>query len=82
MRDEQLHLWTVYKKPRDYPESYVVRRSVVFCGAHPLAGQVAMDSQPTAVVSSLEDARAHVPPGRYCLPRYLEDDPCIVEVWL
>jgi hypothetical protein len=79
---DELPMWTIYKRPRDFPESFVVRRSVLFCGNHPQAGEVVADEQPTAVASTLEDVRARLPAGLHCLPRYAEDDPCILEVWL
>jgi hypothetical protein len=82
MNDQQLCMFTVYERPQDFPESYVVRRSVLYCGNHPLAGTVAMDDSPMAVVSTLEQARAVIPQWLHCLPRSADDVPCIKEVWI
>lgn len=71
-----LNLWTVYEKPRDYPEGYVARRSEI----RPY-GDVVQTSE-VLKGSSLEAVRAQLPPGLYRLPRRSEDDPVIVEVWL
>jgi len=34
------------------------------------------------LADTLEAIRAMLPPGLVCIPRYVDDDPVIVEVWL
>lgn len=72
---EGLPMWTIYERPRDYPAGFVVRRSVTDPTGcyHDAAAQYAPD---------LASARALVPPGLQLLPRFPDDDPVIVEVWL
>lgn len=72
---KELHLWTVYDHPRDYPTHWVVRESVV------AGGKLTMAPSPWLAVT-LDEARALVPPGLHCMPRQPTDDPVIVEVWL
>jgi hypothetical protein len=70
-----LQMWTVYRHPRDYPTKFVARMSLA---THP-------EPTPTNdmfVADSLDEVRALLPPGLYCLERLPEDDPVIVEVWL
>lgn len=71
-----LNMWTVYDKPRDYPNLTVARRFVV---------NRRHGSQPTADIigGGLEDIRrVFTQAGLTCLPRKKEDEPQIVEVWL
>lgn len=65
-------IFVVYLNPRDYPGRFVVRR---------WRGLFA-DIVPTAVVDTLEQARAAVPRGLTCVAPHCDDDPVIVETWL
>lgn len=68
--------WTVYDRPRDIPDSFVVRRS--FVGAE---GQVGIE--PVALAfPDLEAARSCISPAAYNVGRQTEDDPAIAEVWI
>jgi hypothetical protein len=73
--NDGLPMFTIYERPRDYPEGYVVRRSFVN------AGMVWLD-RVAQYAPALEAARGLIPPGLHRIPRYENDDPCIVEVWL
>lgn len=73
--DDGLHLFTIYENPTDYPGLFVVRESIV----EPM--RTVLREPPLAVVLSLEDARASVPPGLVRMTRADEDEPAIVEVW-
>lgn len=76
-----LYLWVIYEDPRDYPNRFVVRRWV--CGFGSIAlKQATPDPEPTAVVFTLEQARAAIPAGAVNLGRYANDDPAIREVWM
>lgn len=74
-RGTVLSQWVVYEHPRDYPDLYVVRRWEI-------GQRMLYATDDVAFANSLEDIRKAIPPGLYCLPRFAEDDPCIVEVWL
>ena len=72
--EEKLELWTVYERPLDYPDHYVVRQWKI--SPHgPIPG-------PAQLADSLEHARRLVPPYTYRLDPLPGDDPCIVEVWV
>ncbi len=71
-----MRLLTVYFSPSDYPGRYVVR------GHRVTPRRAFADARPTAVTSSLEEARAAIPDGLVCIGRSLGDDPVIVETWL
>jgi hypothetical protein len=67
--------YAIYDHPRDYPDHFVVRE------------WRAIDGQPVPsedcwLAQTLEDARALIPSGFYCIGRWAGDDPVIVEVWI
>lgn len=68
--------WTIYYRPSDFPEHYVVRMWwVVDPGAiayHAIG----------VVCDSLDEAREQIPAGAICFQREHEDDPCICETWM
>lgn len=70
-----LTLWVIYDHPVDHPESFVVRPQEV------VAGQV-VPGVAHRLAETLEDARASLPDGLFCLGRMPDDDPVIVEVWV
>ena len=70
-----LEQWTIYDRPSDDPGHFVVRRWEIRPN-DPRAMEV------TARTNTLEEARASLPDGLYCLGRAPTDDPAIVEVWL
>jgi len=77
-----LHLFVVYRSPRDYPAEYVVREQVALP-----TGRVAIAPHLAARASTLEGVRREIrqlPRGRglVCVPRQEDDDSAIVEVWL
>jgi len=74
---QTLELFTVYDKPSDYPNSYVVRRIKV-------TGGIAIpDEFPFMVTSNLEEIRAALRGwGAVNIGRKEGDDPVILEVWV
>jgi hypothetical protein len=71
-------MFTVYERPRDYPDKFVVRRWWI--GKDP--GRPIPDPDWFYLADTLDEVRAHVP--RHCvrLERDPNDDPKIVEVWI
>jgi hypothetical protein len=67
--------WVIYNHPRDYPDHFVLRRWDIFAGD-------CVPSPDAVLAGTLEEIREHVPPGLYCLQRFANDDPSIVEVWI
>ena len=72
--------YTIYRNPRDYPGRCVVRGWTIVRGEH--QHELIVDAEPLAIVDTVEEARAAVPPGLVRLDRLPGDDPVIVEVWL
>ena len=75
MDANELNMYVVYNKPKDFPNNVVVRRWII------LAGQVKRGDL-IGVADDLEKARLLLPEGLHNLGRYMEDDPCIEEVWI
>jgi hypothetical protein len=71
----EMSQWVIYQHPRDYPGEFVMRRWII-------EANLLIATDEMAVAATLEEIRKKVPPGLYCLDRFEEDDPCIVEVWL
>lgn len=68
---EPLSLYVIYDHPRDYPDSFVVRR-----------WELDAQKEVVGTAPTLEAARKLVPPDLYNLGRHEGDDPNIVEVWI
>jgi hypothetical protein len=75
MTREALSMWTVYERPRDYPDQCVARR----CEIGPEGVKMTNDM---FVADTVDELRALLPSGLFCMPRHATDDPVIVEVWL
>lgn len=75
MSEAYLFMWVVYERPLDYPDYFVIRRWWME------AGKVWADPE-CALFETLEEARASLPEGLYCLGRNACDQPQIREVWL
>lgn len=73
---DALAIWTIYARPRDYPDHFVARKFLVGPNNQPLA------TQDMFVADSVEEVRALLPPGLVCLARSPSDDLRIVESWL
>lgn len=70
----RFQMWTVYRHPEDYPESYVARRSLA-------QGEKLTPASDLVVAPTLEAVRELIPRGLFCMPRFKGDNPQIVEVW-
>lgn len=68
-----LPMWTIYDHPADYPRHFVVRSYLV--------GREGEGGSRVHLADSLEEARAFVPPGLFCMERSPEDEPQVVETW-
>ncbi len=73
----RLVFYTVYEKPLDHPEHWVVRAWYLVPGT----SEPIPDPRPL-LANTLEDARKLVPAELYNLGRFHEDDPFIVETWV
>ena len=70
-----LSIWTVYDHPKDYPDSFVARRSEAS-----RAGTVATSDVVTGDLTSIREAMVLC--GLYRMQRAPADDRKIVETWL
>ena len=83
MRDRTARQWreekqyAIYNSPLDYPGKFVVRGHTL---THP---RPTPDPEPTAVVDTLEEARAAIPSiaERTYFPRFADDVSSLLEVW-
>lgn len=72
---QTLTIWTIYERPQDYPDGYVVRPWIIGRDGipHPGAGIQAGD---------LATARAAIPDGLIRMERADDDEPQILETWI
>jgi hypothetical protein len=70
-----LSTWTIYDHPRDYPNSFVMRRHEIGRG-HTVASEDAFAGE----LGELRTMLARI--GLVCMTRAESDDPKIVETWL
>lgn len=70
--------YTIYERPSDFPEWFVVRKwNVTAGGFDPDLAQW--------ICETLDEAREIIAGelvGGFCVPRSTEDDPVIVETWM
>jgi hypothetical protein len=71
MSQKFIEIWTIYEKPRDFPDSFVVR---LFKNATPTIVFYIADT--------LERARDYIPPDKQMLDRHPSDPASIVETWV
>lgn len=74
----KLSMWTVYERPHDYPEGFVVRRWIVGPSGQLLSGDAWFGETLDAVRGFL----AQHYPGMIRLARSPGDEPQIVETWI
>ncbi len=73
--NKTLKQYAIYDHPKDHPHFFVVREWIIGPGTCTPGPMIAL-------CDTLEQARRKVPEGYSCLPRFTEDDPVIVEVWI
>jgi hypothetical protein len=69
--NEKLAIWTIYDKPRDYPNGFIARKFLLD-----------QPTDKTLTDSTLDGLRAKLPIGLYCLGRESGDHPNVVESWV
>lgn len=72
-----LDCWVIYEKPNDFPDLFVARCWLI--NSHTNS---AMPTETVKTAATLNELRREIPSGYHCVPRYNEDDPNIVEIWL
>ncbi|KPH68610.1 hypothetical protein [Novosphingobium sp. ST904] len=77
MNSQPLDMWVIYDRPSDFPQGFIARRWEV------LREERATDDVLTS--DNLEQLRFTIQREKFCsvvLPRFENDDPKIVEVWM
>lgn len=72
-----LTLWVIYDRPKDYPNSFVLRRQYVDRN-----NLIWADRNPVAIGDALEAIRTLIPVELHNMNRMPNDDPAIAEVWI
>jgi hypothetical protein len=72
--DVLVAIWTVYERPKDYPQGYVARRFVI-------KANLPISTEETMFGLTPDDVRAQLPKGLIRIERDPEDEPQIVETW-
>ncbi len=73
---EVFELYIIYEKPKDYPFQYVARKQKVLKGGQIEAGEI------FGVSKNVEHLRRSLSDmGLISVPRFENDDPCILETW-
>ena len=74
---DQLAMWTVTDHPADFPNDFVARKQLI--GPH---GRTTWTTE-VVTAKTLTEVRAEMlARGLTVIPRYANDEPQIVEVWL
>ena len=76
MTERSLHIWTIYERPLDFPDSYVARRFEVSRGVTVATKQI-MLARDIAPIRATLAAK-----GLVKIARSPADDPNIVETWI
>ena len=71
-----LETFTIYDRPLDAPDAFVVRRFTIESDSPDPVPHEAR------VFATLEDARAAIPEGLFCIDRHDSDPLSVVETWL
>lgn len=70
-----LTVWTVYRRPHDYPDKWVLR-------GHDVSSQGTMARAEYFTADTLDGIRQYVPAGLVRMARDPHDDPVIHETWI
>lgn len=72
-----VEMWTVYDHPTDYPDVFIARRTMIYSG-----GTTVMTGDTVTTVTLTDIRREMKSRGLARIPRWEDDDPKIVEVWI
>jgi hypothetical protein len=73
--DDALYFWVITDHPKDYPDSFVLRRWKVVDG-------VGVPEKDYQLFKTIEQAREAIPGDVVPMPLSEADDPVIVEWWM
>lgn len=80
---QRLPMWTVYCRPKDYPDGFVARMFLTLPEQREDARTYTPQATGVAIYGpTLAAVRAALPGGLNKLGRFEADDPVIVETWL
>jgi hypothetical protein len=73
-------MWTVYNRPKDYPDGFIARRFEVGRGKPPAWPITATDDTLTGELEAIRATFLAI--GMTCVNRQADDEAQIVETWL
>jgi hypothetical protein len=76
MSNEPMVIWTIFRRPADYPNHHVARKFLVFQGYSEATDEVIVSEDLQPLRYQMERQ------GLYRMNRDPNDDPAIVETWL
>ncbi len=82
MSEHGLSIWTIYRKPFDYPDKFVARRFVVAAGVSGPTDDVLTADRQQDLFTAVRERLAGEGVKGYWLPRQPGDDPAIQGVIL
>jgi len=74
--NEAFKIWTVYDHPKDFPDYYIARLSLVRRGVIETTASIVMSTEIELVRDNMRDMHLTR------LPRMEGDDPAILETWV
>jgi hypothetical protein len=74
--DRQIRIWTIYERPRDYPQGFIARLRVIE------AGRISAPVGEPICGPTLQSVRDQLPKGLIPLSRDPLDESHIVESWI
>jgi hypothetical protein len=76
VKTESLSIWTIYDKPKDYPEIFIARRFEIQAGEAVATTDIIRSPFLGTIRNHMQER------GLYRIQRNENDDPCVVECWL
>lgn len=72
-----LGIWTIYDHPTDFPDYFIARKWII-------GGKIDEPQATDEILmdKDLDQLRAKLPVGLYCMPRNAMDDSVIIETWV
>lgn len=80
--DDILAMYTLYEKPQDYPNDYIVRKWEICAGQDPKPCQIVSKFESEDRQSAIAYVNRLFQDHKVLLPRSDTDDPIVVGTWI
>ena len=77
-----LEMFTLYEKPRDFPNDYIVRKWEVYSGQEPKPCHIVSKFEADGRESAIDYVNRLFANHKILLPRSESDDPIVVGTWI